>query len=383
MLEKSRIYAKIDMAHIEENLRAMKGNLLPETQIVAVIKADGYGHGAVEIAKFIEAYEFLWGFAVATVDEAMELRENKIHKPILILGYTFHEDYSLLIEHDIRPTIFQLSDALALSKKAAERGKEVSIHIAVDTGMSRIGYLPKEESFKEIFSISQLENIKIEGIFTHFSKADEYNLEHSKGQLKRFVDFKEKLESKGLCIPIVHASNSAAIIRLGQAQLDLVRAGISMYGIYPSNEVERDNVKLKPAMSIYSHITYIKEVDAGVLVSYGGTFTTKRKTKIATIPVGYADGYPRSLSNKGWVLIHGKKAPIIGRICMDQFMVDVTDIEEALALDEVVLLGESQGNNISADELGQLSGRFHYEFVCDINKRVPRIYVYGDKSWKA
>lgn len=382
MLKKSRIYAKIDMAHIEDNIKEMKKNLSPHTRMVAVIKADAYGHGAWQIARLIEDYDFLWGFAVATADEAVSLRKKDIKKPILILGYTFEADYSLLLQYDIRPTIFQFSDALLLSQQAKKAGKELPVHIAVDTGMSRIGYLAKEESICEILRIAELENIRIEGLFTHFSKADESDLEPTKSQLYMFLDFKEELRKRGLCFPLLHAGNSAAIIRFGQAHLDLVRAGISMYGIYPSEEVETDKVKLKPVMSIYSHISYIKEVEAGVSVSYGGTFVTERKTRIATVPVGYADGYPRSLSNKGWVLIHGKKAPVIGRICMDQFMVDVTDIEEAKALDEVVLLGRSGKEEISAYRLGALSGRFHYELVCDINKRVPRVYVYKDKLWK-
>ena len=253
------------------------------------------------------------------------------------------------------------------------------MHLALDTGMSRIGFLDNEESLETILRIAKLPNLEIEGMFTHFARADETDKTPAYVQLKRYNQFADALEKKGIQIPIKHCSNSAGIIRMPESNMDMVRAGITIYGIYPSDEVEREIIKLQPAMEIKSHITYIKEVGPDIGISYGATYVTKEPTMVATIPVGYADGYPRSLSNKGYVLIHGKKAPILGRVCMDQMMVDVTQIPEAKELDEVTLMGRDHGVCLSAEELGRLSGRFSYEFVCDISKRVPRIYVQDGK----
>lgn len=370
----SRVCAYIDLDAIAYNFASMRKNILPDTKMVAVIKADGYGHGAVPVAHLVEPYDYVWGFATATAEEALQLRRSGIKKPVLILGYVFEEHYADLIREDIRPVVFKLSMAQKLSQEAARQNKKAIIHIALDTGMTRIGFPDTAESMLEILLISRLENLEIEGMFTHFARADEYDKTSAQDQLERYLKFADRLKEAGVNIPLRHCSNSAGIIDMPYANLNLVRAGISIYGIYPSGEVCKKNVPLRPAMELKSHITFIKDVEAGVPVSYGGTFVTERKSRIATIPAGYADGYPRLLSNKGRVLIHGQSAPILGRICMDQFMVDVTDIPQAQELDEVTLLGTDGEETISVEELGQLSGRFPYEFICDISKRVPRVY---------
>lgn len=376
MQKYSRVCAVISLDAVEENFKNMRANINPETKMIAVVKTDGYGHGAVPVAKLVEDYHYIWGFAVATAEEAQILRRNQIQKPVLILGYTFEEHNEMLVRLDIRPVVFKLETAKALSEEAARQGKTVNIHLALDTGMSRIGFTDTKESIEVILEIAKLPNLKIEGLFTHFARSDEADKTSAWGQLARYQDFLEQLSAAGIRIPLKHCSNSAGIIDLPEANMDAVRPGISIYGIYPSSEVKKEKVPLKPVMQLKSHIVYIKELEAGIPVSYGGTFVTEKKTKVATIPVGYGDGYPRSLSGKGWVLIHGKKAPILGRVCMDQFMVDISDIDEAKELDEVTLFGESEGAILPVEDLSSICGRFSYEFVCDIGKRIPRIYVH-------
>ena len=371
----TRIRADIDLSAVKFNFDNMAKNLAPGTQIAGVIKADAYGHGAVEIARLMENVSYMWGFAVATAGEALILREAGIKKPILILGYSFTEDRDQLIEENIRMCVFDAEAAQDISRRASKLHRTAFIHIALDTGMGRIGFLPTEEALKEIREISELPNIEIEGLFTHFARADETDLTPAAVQFERYQTFSEKIRSLGIDIPIHHVSNSAGIIRFRDANLDLVRAGITIYGLYPSDEVEKDIVPIRPVMSLISHITYVKTLPAGYEISYGGTFTTKQPTRVATIPVGYADGYPRQLSGKASVLIRGKRAPILGRVCMDQFMVDVTDIPDAQRGDEVVLVGSQGDEQITVEELGTISGRFNYEFVCDISPRVPRCYV--------
>lgn len=376
----SRIQADIDLDAFRFNLDSIKKNINENTQIITVLKADGYGHGAVPLAKEAEKEERVWGIAVATVEEALELRRGGIKKPLLILGYTYQEDYDLIAAEELRPTVFKLSMAQELSRAALRKNKTVKIHIKIDTGMSRIGYRDLEKSVPEILEISRLPGLEIEGLFTHFARADEKETTPAYQQLEKYQAFQKALKEAGLKIPLCHCSNSAGIIRMPEANMDAVRAGIILYGLYPSEKVEKEPVPLKPLMTLKSHIAYIKTLEPGVQISYGGTYTTQKETRVATIPVGYADGYARSLSNKGWVLIRGKKAPILGRVCMDQFMVDVTDIPEARELDEVMLLGKSQDQQITMEELGELSGRFNYEFACCISKRVPRIYFKGGKA---
>lgn len=371
----SRVYASVNLDAVAHNFESMRKNIDPQAKMIAVIKADGYGHGAVPIAGLVEDYDYIWGFATATAEEALELRNAGVKKPILILGYVFEEHYKELVEYDIRPAVFKLSMAQQLSEQAVRQGKQFAIHLALDTGMTRIGFKDDAESIETILEIAKLPNLRIEGMFTHFAKADEMDKTAANRQLERYLSFAGMLEKAGVHIPIKHCSNSAGIIDMPYANLHLVRAGISIYGIYPSGEVEKKNVPLEPVMEWKSHISYIKEVEPGVEISYGGTYVTDKKMKVATIPVGYADGYPRLLSGKGWVLIHGRKAPILGRVCMDQFMVDVTDIPQAAELDEVTLMGKDGDAVLPVEVLSDICGRFPYEFVCDISKRVPRVYI--------
>ena len=370
----SRIQADIDLDAFAFNLESIKNNLKEDTKIITVLKADGYGHGALPLAREAVKDPRVWGVAVATVEEAEELRQGGIRKPLLILGYTYEENYEQIAREEFRPAVFKLSMARKLSQAAVKNNTVVNVHIKIDTGMSRIGYRDLETAVPEIMEISRLPGIRIEGLFTHFARADEKKTDPAYVQFRKFQEFQKALEAQGLEIPICHCSNSAGIIRMPEANLNAVRAGVILYGLYPSEDVEKEPVPLKPVMELKSHIAYIKTVEAGVQISYGGTFTTQRETRVATIPVGYADGYARGLSNKGSVLIRGKRAPILGRVCMDQFMVDVTDIPQAQELDEVVLLGRSGDEQITMEELGELSGRFNYEFACCISKRVPRIY---------
>lgn len=371
----NRIYATVDLDAVVWNLENMKKNIQEGTQIIAVVKADAYGHGSTAVAAKIEPLPYIWGFAVATVEEGVALRKKGIKKPVLILGYTYKEDYETIVKEEFRPAVFKMDMAQELSKAAQKLGKAVKIHIKLDTGMSRIGYRNPEKDVPEILEIAALPGIEMEGLFTHFARADEYDKTPAYVQFERYTEFREQLEEKGLHFPLKHCCNSAGIIRMQDANLDAVRAGIILYGMYPSEEVEKEPVALRPVMSLKSHIVYIKELEPGVEVSYGGIYTTDRPTRLATIPVGYADGYARGLSDKGYVLIHGKKAPIRGRVCMDQFMADVTDIPEACELDEVTLLGKDGDEVITMEDLGEISGRFNYEFTCGISRRVPRLYL--------
>lgn len=373
-----RTYVEVNLDAIRNNVCNMKKNIAEETQIIGVIKTDGYGHGAVPIAQELEKMDFMYGFAVATSEEAHVLRMAGIKKPLLILGYAFPYSYEMLVEEEIRPAVFREDSIKQLAEAAKKVGKKAKVHIKVDTGMSRIGITPDEKGLEFVKQLMAYEEIEIEGIFTHFAKADEADKTDALRQFEVFRVFIEMIEKRlGLWIPMKHCANSAGIIELPQASMDAVRAGISLYGLYPSEEVNKDIVPMEAALSWYSHIIYIKTLQPGQSVSYGGTFTAREKMRIATIPLGYGDGYPRSLSGKGYVLIHGRKAPILGRVCMDQFMVDISKIPEAKEGDLVTLIGKDGEEGISVEYLGDLSGRFNYELVCDIGKRVPRIYVKG------
>ena len=370
----NRIKALISLDAVKYNFEQMKKNIKEGTKIIAVIKADAYGHGAVPIAAMLENLDYIWGFATATAQEALQLRREGITRPILILGLVFEEYYEELAREDVRMAVCDYETARKFSEAAASCGKKALIHLAADTGMTRIGFKDSEESLEEIRRIYELDNVEVEGLFTHFARADEYDRTPAMVQLKRYLDFADLLEKNGIHIPLHHCSNSAGIIRVPEANLNLVRAGITIYGIYPSEEVEKDIVKLQPVMSLKSHISYVKDVEPGTEVSYGGTYCAEETMKIATIPVGYGDGYPRALSNKGFVLIHGKRAKILGRVCMDQMMVDVSDIDNVRDGDEVTLIGQDGAECITMEELGGLSGRFNYELACDLGKRIPRVY---------
>ncbi|MCR5404434.1 MAG: alanine racemase [Butyrivibrio sp.] len=380
----SRVVARINLDAIKYNLEAMRKNIPAGAKIMAVIKTDAYGHGAVDIGHELEKLDYIWGYATATAEEAFELRDAGIKKPILILGYTFPYAYERMLKEGIRPAVFRLDMAKELdacARRLIEKGEltgSAPVHIAVDTGMSRIGITPDEAGIDFVKALTGMEGISVEGAFTHFARADESDLTNARQREEIFKCFLDKLEENtGLHIAIKHCANSASIIAIPESSMDMVRAGVTMYGMWPSDEVPKDIIDLKPAMELISHIVMLKTVPEGTPVSYGGTFVTKEPTKVATIPVGYGDGYPRSLSNKGYVLIHGRRAKILGRVCMDQFMVDVTDIPDVKEGDSVILLGKdsSSGEEITAEFLGELSGRFNYELTCDISKRVPRCYT--------
>jgi alanine racemase len=377
-MNKERVYAQIDLEAVRFNLESMHKNINPTAKMAAVIKADAYGHGALRVAEAIEDLPYLWGFAVATVDEALALIEGGRKKPILILGISFPEQYEDIVEQDIRPAVCTYEAAQALSAIAVAKGKTCHIHIKIDTGMSRIGFLVEEQSAQTIAEIAALPNLCIEGIFTHLAQADETDKTAAMAQISLFRRMIRMTEELGVKIPIHHCSNSAGIVEIPDANMDMVRAGITLYGLWPSEEVSREILPLHPVMSLKSRVSFVKELPKGRRISYGGTYVTPSVRCIATIPVGYADGYARGLSNKGYVLIHGQKAPICGRVCMDQFMVDVTDIPDVAAGDVVTLLGRDGNESITMEELGTLSGRFNYEFACLITQRVPRIYIRSD-----
>ena len=367
-----RVYADINLDAIEKNVDALMSATKDGTMAIAIVKADGYGHGDVAVSKTV--YNKVFGYGVATIDEAINLRENGIDKPILILGFVNPDDYSKLVEHDVDSTIFDIETATILSEAAVKLGKKALCHIKVDTGMNRIGLEPNEKGIEIVRKIKSLPMLESRGIFTHFFASDELDKTSTNMQLQKFNQFVGSLEKEGITFEFKHSSNSAGIIDIPEANMDLVRLGISMYGMYPSDEVNKKNVVLTPALELKSHITMVKTVEAGEKVSYGGTFVTKRPTTLATVSIGYGDGYPRALSSKGYVLINGQYAPIVGRVCMDQMMIDVTDIGEVHRNDTVTLIGRDGDNYISVEEIADLAGTFNYEFVCDLGKRIPRNY---------
>lgn len=368
-----RVCAQIDLSAVRKNVEAIRAVVNPASKLMPVLKADGYGHGAVPIAKRIDDIADAYG--VAIVEEAVELRKAGIKKPILVLGYTAALLYDELIAYDITQTIFQYETAYELNEAAKRAGKTVTIHIKLDTGMSRIGFPVTDAGVEEIVKISKLSNLSMEGVFTHFAKADEIDKTATEEQYQRFSDMLSRLSKRGVTFPVRHASNTAAIIDLPKLNLDMVRCGIGTYGLYPSTDVQKNRVVLTPAMELKTHIAFVKELPKGVGISYNGTFVTERPTRVATIPVGYGDGYPRLLSSKGRVLIHGKSAPILGRVCMDQFMVDVTDIPQAKQNDDVTLMGQDGHERISAEEISAFAGTINYEIVCGVGKRIPRVYI--------
>ena len=375
-----RTWAEIDLDEILNNIAALKRGLSPEVKIMAVIKMDGYGHGAEPIAVCLEQEECVYGFAVATVEEALALRRVGIKKPILVLGYTFPCSYEQLVKEDIIPTVFRDDSVDQLAAVAGKHGIRMKVHVKVDTGMSRIGVSPDEEGIAFIRRVGAHPELEIQGIFTHFARADENEKEPAYLQLKKFTDFVKRAEEElGYTIPIRHCANSAAVMEMPDAAFEMVRGGIAIYGLYPSDEMDREKITLRPALSWYSKVVYVKKVHAGQPISYGGTYVAPSDMSVATIPVGYGDGYPRGLSSKGEVLICGKRAPILGRVCMDQFMVDVTHIPQVCEGDKVTLIGRDADEQITAEKLGDLSGRFHYELVCCIGNRVPRVYMRNGK----
>lgn len=373
-----RTYLKIDLNKLEHNFNCVRNKLPSNIKILGVIKANAYGHGAVEIGKFLDGKcDF---FGVACIEEAVELKKAEIKTPILILGRVFPFDIETAVKYDVRIPIFSYDDAVALSNEAVKQGKNMPFHFCIDTGMSRIGFQVNEESADICKSITELPNIFAEGLFSHFATADEKDLSKAVEQRNKYKKFCKMLSDRGIEIPIKHLNNSAGIMNFDE-YFDMCRMGIITYGLYPSDEVDKDILDLEPIMSWHSKISHIKELEPNREISYGGTFKTDRVTKVATVPVGYADGFPRCLSNKGKVIINGKYAKILGRVCMDQFMVDVSDIECNID-DEVVLFGTQKNAHISLEELANSAYSFNYELPCRIPVRVNRVYVYNDRTVK-
>ena len=366
---------KIDLDAIAYNFDAVREKT--GVQVMAVVKADAYGHGAIQVAKLLEGKCAFFG--VSSMLEAMELRQAGLKTPILILGHTPVSAFPTAIREGIRPTIFHYEDALALSEAATELSMTAPFHFAVDTGMSRIGFQATEESADICARITSLPGLFAEGLFSHFATADCADLSRSMRQAELFAAFDGMLRARGVEIPIRHLDNSAGLMNF-PAHYEMVRSGIVTYGMYPSDEVDPRLLVLRPALRWESRVTHVKLLPAGREISYGGTFVTKQPTMVATIPVGYADGYRRSLSGKFHVLIRGKRAPILGRICMDQMMVDVTDIPGAALNDRVVLVGTDGDEAITMEQIAAAADSFNYEFVCGISRRVPRIYVRGGKT---
>ncbi len=369
----ARTYAEIDLSAIRHNILEERRRVGRDVRIMAIVKADAYGHGDVMVAEAL--HDLVDAYGVAIIEEALKLREHGIGKMLLILGYTGSEWFEELIMHDISQTVYSYEMAKELSDTAVRLGRTAKIHIKIDTGMSRIGFMPVRDNIDVIRSISELPGIQIEGAFTHFARADEETADAAREPFEKYMIFITELENMGIPIPIKHAANSASIIQFPESWLDMVRSGITTYGMYPSERVSKDIVKLKPALQWKSIVSFVKTVHPGTSVGYGGTFTAQRETRVATIPVGYADGVKRDLSGKGRVLIRGEYAPILGRICMDQFMVDITDIPCVCNGDAVTLIGRDGDREITVEEVAGLSHSFNYEYVCGISSRVPRKYV--------
>ena len=368
-----RCYAEISLEAIGHNIREVKKRLPEGVKLLGVVKANAYGHGAVPVASYLENQVDY--FATATIEEAVELRENGISAPILILGYVSPSQYGDLVEYDITQTIDSYAQALALEKEAARQNRKAKAHLAVDTGMTRIGFQVTEHDADEAGKIADLPHIELEGMFTHFSCADQEDKTYCSMQMEKYDKMTALLAERGVTIPLRHICNSAGIMEFDDHRFEMVRSGIITYGIYPSEKVKKERLDLIPALSWKSHVIHVKEVGPGIGVSYGATYVTEKPmTRIATVSAGYADGYPRALSNQGCVLIHGKKAPIIGRICMDQMMVDVTDIPDVQVEDVVTLVGTDGDETITIEEIANPAARFDYEMLCDISSRVTRVY---------
>lgn len=369
-----RVVAEVSIEAIKHNYHEIRKIIPHSTQIMGIVKADGYGHGAVEIANILQG-EGVDQLAVAIASEGEELRKSGIKKPILVLGYTPAADIEALIAYDLTQTVFSFEMAEFISREAGKFGKSVNVHIKVDTGMGRIGFLADPQSIEEIKKITKLPNINMEGIFTHFSTADESDTTYTRDQWSIFTGFLNELHEAGIEFPIVHAANSAATMVHPYTYVNMIRPGIIMYGYYPSDYLYGKKINLKPAMTLKTQVVHIKELSKEHYIGYGRKYCTTRTTKIATIPIGYADGYSRRLSNKGRVLIRGQYAGVLGNICMDQFMVDVSHIPDIMVGDEVVIFGTQGDKTVTIEELARLTDTINYEIMCMIGKRVPRLYV--------
>ncbi|MCD6574771.1 alanine racemase [Candidatus Aerophobetes bacterium] len=363
---------EIDLGAIAHNIQQISQKVKDNARIMAVVKADGYGHGAVEVARVAlkNGVDFL---AVSSPEEGIKLREAKINAPILILSPSLPESAEVIVKYDLIQTVCTEDLAIALSTEAQKFSKVIKIHVKIDTGMGRIGVFP-EDAGRFIKRISKLKGIKVEGIFTHFSEADKKDKTFTLSQINKFKKVVDSLEREGMFIPLKHMANSAAVLDLPSSYLNLVRPGIIIYGLYPSGEVTK-TVNLKPAMSFKTHVVYIKTFPAGTYIGYRRSFTTKRKSTIAVLPVGYTDGYSRALSNRGQVLIKGKRAPVVGKICMNITLIDVSHIPGVKVGDEVVLFGEQGNNAISVDEIASIVNTLNYEIICTVGNCAPRVYI--------
>lgn len=367
----NRAFVKVDLDAIRSNFDALKVAVDPNALICSVVKANGYGHGALQVACALESRTDY--FAVADLEEGIELREGGIKKPVLILGYTHPSQYELLFKHDITPAIFHSDDARTLSAVGQRLCKKLKIHVAVDTGMGRIGFLPDEDGAKAIKEISLLPGIELEGLFSHYAKADFADKTSANEQTERFDRLLSMLDEMNVKIPIKHICNSAGATEFDKSY-DMVRLGIALYGLYPSDEVDKSKVSLKPAMSVFSHVIHVKTVEAGTGIGYGHAYVAPERRRIATVSIGYADGFNRCLTGRGWVLINGKRAPIRGKVCMDQIMVDVSGIDGVEVGDIAVILGKYGEEEITAELFGSLTDSFNYEVICTFMPRVKRIY---------
>ncbi|NLW45603.1 MAG: alanine racemase [Syntrophomonadaceae bacterium] len=365
-------WAEIDLGAIAHNIKQIRGLLNGSTKFMAILKANAYGHGMLEVARTCveQGVDYL---GVALLDEALYLRENGITTPMLILGYTPPPALDAVVEFGFRQTIFDPKTAELLSEAAVKQGRKAFVHIKVDTGMSRTGFFTDEETVKTVARVCKLPGLTVEGIYTHLAAADSADETFTRLQLQRFSGFLQALQSSGIRIPIRHAANSAGIAFYPEAHYDLVRAGINLYGLRSSVERE-SNLGLIPAMRLKSRVVMVKEVPESTAVSYGCTYVTSRPTKIATVPIGYGDGYTRAYSNRAWAMVRGHRVPLIGRVCMDYCMFDVTAVDDIQVGDEVILFGR-QEDQVTADELAEIIGTINYEVVCLLNSRVPRVYV--------
>ena len=366
---------KIDLDIIARNFDAVRKK--SGVPVMAIVKADAYGHGAIQVARLLQ--DKCAFFGVSSMLEAMELRKAGLKTPILMLGHAPKNAYPTAIENGIRPSIFHYEDAVALSEAAVTLNMPAPFHFAVDTGMSRLGFQATEESADLCAKIAKLPGLVPEGLFSHFATADCADLSRSRAQARRFEAFDAMLKARGVHVAIRHLDNSAGLMNFGK-HYEMVRSGIVTYGMYPSDELSPDLLKLEPALQFLSRVSHVKTLEAGREISYGGTYVTTKETTVATIPVGYADGYRRSLSGRFYVLIHGKRAPILGRICMDQMMVDVTDIPDVKVNDRVTLVGRDGDESITMEQIAEAADSFNYEFVCGISRRVPRIYTQEGKT---
>ncbi|MEG0829462.1 MAG: alanine racemase [Anaerovoracaceae bacterium] len=368
-------WAEINLSNLAYNIKNIREKVGDQTEIVGVIKADGYGHGSVEVAKTL-AENGVKTFAIATLSEAIKLRDGGIKDNIIMLGLTPDPYVNTLVNYDITPVVCSSKNAQAISEAAKTVGKIVSGYVAVDTGMGRIGYLPDDEgAIDEFKKIGQLTNFKIKGLFSHFATADAADKTYARRQEEKFNVFYDKLIQAGITIPTRTFANSASVMELPYVYFDTVRPGIILYGCYPSHEVDKNQLSIKPVMSIKANVVYLKKIAKGETVSYGRKYTASKESIIATLALGYADGYPRPYSSVGTVIINGVKAPIAGNICMDQCMIDVTNVDDVKVGTEVIIMGSDGENTILADDIGDATGTINYEIICAFGQRLPRVYI--------